>query len=91
MPTAARRTVVLIIPSREEVRSFSRFSLSVVTIVFNDKVNIYWARLQVSKRLREAESQIPTGTGRPERASVTTGLSEAYCYLVRAELGYEQQ
>jgi len=43
----------------------------------------------VGKRLREAESQIPTGTGRLEMASVTTSLGEVYCYLVRAEPGYE--
>ena len=56
------------IPGREEVRSFSRFGLSVVTIVFEDDVDIYWARQQVAERLREAESQIPAGIGRPEMA-----------------------
>ena len=44
------------IPGREEVRSFSRFGLSVVTIVFEDKIDIYWARQQVSERLKEAEN-----------------------------------
>ena len=82
---------VATIPGREEVRSFSRFGLSVVTIVFDDKIDIYWARQQVSERLREAESQIPAGTGRPEMAPVTTGLGEVYQYLVRAEPGYEKQ
>ncbi|RSK45450.1 CusA/CzcA family heavy metal efflux RND transporter [Hymenobacter rigui] len=80
---------VATIPGREEVRSFSRFGLSVVTIVFEDKIDIYWARQQVAERLREAESQIPQGVGRPELAPVSTGLGEIYQYLVRAKPGYE--
>ncbi|AYA39029.1 CusA/CzcA family heavy metal efflux RND transporter (plasmid) [Hymenobacter oligotrophus] len=82
---------VATIPGREEVRSFSRFGLSVVTIVFQDKVDIYWARQQVAERLREAESQIPQGVGRPELAPVSTGLGEVYQYLVRAKPGYEKK
>ncbi|MDO7854406.1 CusA/CzcA family heavy metal efflux RND transporter [Hymenobacter convexus] len=79
------------IPGRVEVRSFSRFGLSVVTVVFEDKTDIYWARTQVSERLREAESQIPAGTGRPELAPLSTGLGEIYQYLVRAKPGYEKK
>ena len=82
---------VATIPGRQEVRSFSRFGLSVVTIVFEDKTDIYWARQQVSERLLEAESQIPAGIGRPELSPVSTGLGEVYQYLVRAEPGYEKQ
>lgn len=82
---------VATIPDREEVRSFSRFGLSVVTIVFHDDVDIYWARQQVAERLREAISQIPPGIGRPELAPVSTGLGEIYQYIVRAKPGYEQQ
>ncbi|KAA9332484.1 CusA/CzcA family heavy metal efflux RND transporter [Hymenobacter busanensis] len=79
------------IPGREEVRSFSRFGLSVVTIVFEDKIDIYWARQQVTERLREAESQIPESIGRPEMAPVSTGLGEVYQYLVRAKQGFEKK
>ena len=79
------------IPGRVEVRSFSRFGLSVVTVVFEDKTDIYWARTQVSERLKEAESQIPAGTGRPEMAPLSTGLGEVYQYLVRAKPGYEKK
>ena len=79
------------IPGKTEIRSFSRFGLSVVTVVFEDKTDIYWARTQVSERLREAESQIPTGTGQPELAPLSTGLGEIYQYLVRAKPGYEKQ
>ncbi|MGI4742671.1 MAG: CusA/CzcA family heavy metal efflux RND transporter [Janthinobacterium lividum] len=79
------------IPGQTEIRSFSRFGLSVVTIVFEDKTDIYWARTQVSERLKEAESQIPAGTGRPELAPLSTGLGEIYQYLVRAKPGYEKK
>ena len=51
------------IPGIEEVRSFSRFGLSVVTIVFKDNVDVYWARQQVNERLTEAKTIIPDGVG----------------------------
>src|SRR5688572_11764458 len=77
------------IPYIEEIRSFSRFGLSVVTIVFDDDVDVYWARQQVSERLISAARQIPPGVGSPELAPVTTGLGEIYQYVIRAEKGYE--
>ena len=77
------------IPGIEEIRSFSRFGLSVVTIVFKDNIDIYWARQQVNERLAEAESQIPTGIGKPGLAPVTTGLGEIYQYVVHPKKGYE--
>jgi len=79
------------IPDIEEIRSFSRFGLSVVTIVFHDNVDVYWARQQVNERLTMAASQIPPGVGTPEMAPVTTGLGEIYQYIVRAEKGYEDK
>ena len=82
---------VATIPGREEVRSFSRFGLSVVTIVFEDDTDIYWARQQVAERLREAESQIPTGIGRPEMGPVSTGLGEIYQYVLRPLPGFEKK
>ena len=66
------------IPRVQEVRSFSRFGLSVVTVVFPDATDIYWARQQISERLRDAKRQIPPGTGTPGLAPVTTGLGEIY-------------
>jgi len=77
------------IPDTEEIRSFSRFGLSVVTIVFQDNVDVYWARQQVNERLTVAANQIPPGVGTPEMAPVTTGLGEIYQYIVRPEKGYE--
>ena len=77
------------IPGLKQIRSFSRFGLSVVTIVFEDNVDVYWARQQVSERLKEAQEQIPAGLGAPTLAPVTTGLGEIYQYVVRPKPGYE--
>ena len=79
------------IPDIEQMRSFSRFGLSIVTIVFKERTDIYWARQQISERLAEAEKQIPKGVGTPEMAPVTTGLGEIYQYVIHAEKGYEDQ
>lgn len=74
-----------------EIRSFSRFGLSLVTIVFNDETDIYWARQQVAERLLQVQSQIPTGIGTPQLGPVSTGLGEIYQYVVRPEKGYENK
>ncbi len=79
------------IPSIEEVRSFSRFGLSVVTIVFTDQTDVYWARQQVFERLQQAKNQIPANIGSPELAPVTTGLGEIYQYVIRPKKGYEKK
>ena len=79
------------IPGIEEVRSFSRFGLSVVTIVFKDNIDVYWARQQVSERLTEAKTIIPQGVGSPELAPVTTGLGEIYQYVIHTRKGYEKK
>lgn len=79
------------IPEVEEIRSFSRFGLSVVTIVFNENVDIYWAREQVSQRLQEAKNAIPAGLGEPGMAPVSTGLGEIYQYIVKPKKGFEKR
>jgi cobalt-zinc-cadmium resistance protein CzcA len=79
------------IPGIQEIRSFSRFGLSVVTIVFSDATDVYWARQQVGERLTEAKKQIPEGVGTPEIAPVTTGLGEIYQYILRVKPGYEKE
>lgn len=79
------------IPGLKELRSFSRFGLSLVTIVFEDDVDIYWARQQVAERLQLVQSQIPPGVGQPELGPISTGLGEIYQYVVRAKKGYEQK
>lgn len=79
------------IPNIEEIRSFSRFGLSVVTIVFTEETDIYWAREQVSQRLTEARAAIPPGLGEPGLAPVSTGLGEIYQYIVKPKPGYEKE
>lgn len=79
------------IPGIKEIRSFSRFGLSLVTIVFHDDVDVYWARQQVSERLLTVQSELPQGLGTPFLAPVTTGLGEVYQYVVKAKSGYESK
>ncbi len=74
-----------------EIRSVSRFGLSVVTVVFEENMDIYLARQLVNEHLKEAESNIPPGLGTPEMAPISTGLGEIYQYVVRPEAGYEDQ
>lgn len=75
----------------KQIRSFSRFGLSLVTIVFTDETDLYWARQQVTERLQQVQRSIPEGIGAPELAPVSTGLGEIYQYVVRAKKGYEHQ
>ena len=73
----------------KEIRSFSRFGLSLVTIVFEDGIDIYWARQQVAERLQKVQTEIPPGIGTPELGPISTGLGEIYQYVVRPKEGYE--
>ncbi|HEY5967964.1 MAG TPA: CusA/CzcA family heavy metal efflux RND transporter, partial [Chitinophagaceae bacterium] len=75
----------------DEMRSFSRFGLSVITVVFKENVNIYFARQLIAEKLKEAEEQIPAGVGKPEMAPVTTGLGEIYQYVIHPKKGSEQK
>ena len=79
------------ISGMKEIRSFSRFGLSLVTIVFDDATDVYWARQQVAERLQKVQSQIPPGIGTPELGPISTGLGEIYQYVVRPEPGYESK
>lgn len=79
------------IPELSEIRSASRFGLSVVTIVFHDNVDIYWARQQVNEKLGEALNRIPAGIGTPEMAPISTGLGEIFQYVVHPKPGYEKK
>ena len=73
----------------EEIRSISRFGLSVITVVFEEDYDIYLARQLVSEKLKQAQENIPEGLGTPEMAPLSTGLGEIYQYVVRPEEGYE--
>ena len=79
------------ISGMKEIRSFSRFGLSLVTIIFDDNTDVYWARQQVAERLQKVQTQIPQGIGTPELGPVSTGLGEIYQYVVRPKKGYENK
>ena len=79
------------IPKVIELRSISRFGLSVVTVVFKDDVDIYWAREQIFQRLKQAEENIPSYAGSPELGPISTGLGEIYQYDLYAKKGYEDK
>jgi cobalt-zinc-cadmium resistance protein CzcA len=79
------------VPKVVELRSVSKFGLSVVTVVFEESVDLYWARTQISERLKEAEENIGPGLGTPEMAPISTGLGEIYQYVVYPEEGYEDK
>ena len=79
------------IPDIEETRSISRFGLSVITVVFKDKVDIYLARQLINEKLKEAEENIPKGIGKPELAPVSTGLGEVYQYIIHPKKGSEKK
>ncbi|MDX6191979.1 CusA/CzcA family heavy metal efflux RND transporter [Flavobacterium sp. Fl-318] len=79
------------ISGMKEIRSFSRFGLSLVTIVFDDDVDIYWARQQVAERLQQVQNEIPQGIGSPTLGPISTGLGEIYQYVVKPKKGYEQK
>lgn len=79
------------IPGTKNIRSFSRFGLSLVTIVFKDDVNIYLARQQVSERLVQIQGELPSNIQAPTLGPVSTGLGEIYQYVVRPKKGYESK
>lgn len=78
------------IPRQEERRSISRSGLSVVTIVFDDAADIYWARSQISQVLEAVAKELPANTD-TELGPIATGLGEIFHYTVRAEKGYEDR
>jgi len=79
------------LPDLEELRSISRFGLSVITVVFKDKVDIYFARQLINEKLKEAQEKIPKGVGTPELAPVSTGLGEVYQYIIHPKKGSESK
>lgn len=73
------------IPRTTEVRPISKYGLSVVTIVFRDDTDIYFARQLVDERMREAESSVLPQYGKPEIGPVSSGLGEIYQFTVKNE------
>ncbi len=79
------------VPGLIEIRSISRFGLSVITVVFEESVNIYFARQLIAERLKAAQEQIPAEMGVPEMGPVTTGLGEIYQYTIHPRKGSEKK
>lgn len=78
------------IPRLQERRSISRSGLSVITLIFDDQADIYWARSQVSQVLNDAVKELPKNTS-TEMGPIATALGEIYHYTVRTKKGYENK
>jgi len=89
--TAPIEVAVANIPDIIELRSISRLGLSVVTVVFKDDIDLYWARQQLSERLKEAEDAIPAGLAKIELAPISSGLGEIYQYRLAVDKGLEKK
>ena len=77
-------TALMGVPGAEQVRSISKFGLSIVTIVFEDRVPVYFARQLVAERLGEARGRMPAGL-EPTLGPVATAFGEVYQYLVEGD------
>src|SRR5688500_15112943 len=77
------------LPGVLELRSISRYGLSVVTIVFEDGMSVADTRQFVGEQINVAAEDIPQGLGRPELMPITTGLGEIYQYTLEVEEGYK--
>jgi len=77
------------LPGVTEIRSVSKFGLSVVTIVFEDKMGTFLPRQLISEKIKTASEKIPAEFGSPEMGPITTGLGEIYQYILDTKPGYE--
>lgn len=75
----------------QEIRSVSRFGLSVVTVVFKESVPILDARQLINEQIQTVAREIPSELGTPEMMPITTGLGEIYQYTLDVEPGYEKR
>ena len=89
--TTPIETALANIPEITERRSISRSGLSVITLVFNENTDIYWAREQVNQALGEVEEDLPSGKAQTGMAPISTGLGEIYHYTVRADKEHEKE
>ena len=77
------------LPGVVEIRSISKFGISLVTIVFDEKLGTYLPRQLIAEKIKSAAASIPAGFGEPEMGPITTGLGEIYQYTLDLEEGYE--
>lgn len=73
------------LPNVKEIRSISKFGLSVVTVVFDDKIGTYLPRQLIAEKIKAAEEKIPVGFGKPFMGPITTGLGEIYQYVIEVD------
>ena len=78
------------IPEVKERRSISRSGMAVITMVFNDATDNYWARELIDQQLGGVKEKLPDDVD-VELAPISTGLGEIYHYTIRAEKGYEDK
>ena len=79
------------LPGVTEIRSISKFGLSVVTIVFDDNMGTYLPRQLIAEKIKTASANIPEGFGTPEMGPISTGLGEIYQYILDTKPGYEDK
>ncbi len=79
------------LPNVKEIRSVSKFGLSVVTVVFDDQIGTYLPRQLIAEKIKAAEARIPAGFGSPFMGPITTGLGEIYQYVIEVDSAHRGQ
>lgn len=79
------------LPGVVEIRSVSKFGLSVVTVVFEDHLGSFLPRQLIAEKIKKAAEKIPTGFGTPEMGPITTGLGEIYQYILDVEPAFKNR
>lgn len=79
------------LPGVKEMRSVSKFGISVITIVFEDDMGTYLPRQLIAEKIKSASAEIPAGFGTPEMGPITTGLGEIYQYILDTKEGYKNE
>ncbi|MDB4293692.1 efflux RND transporter permease subunit, partial [Maribacter sp.] len=79
------------LPGVQEIRSITKFGLSVVTVVFDDDMGTYLPRQLLAEKIKSASEKIPKGFGTPEMGPISTGLGEIYQYILDVKPGYKDQ
>ncbi|MEJ2584445.1 MAG: efflux RND transporter permease subunit, partial [Robiginitalea sp.] len=79
------------LPGVQEIRSVSKFGLSVVTIVFDDDLGTYLPRQLIAEKIQAASEKIPDGFGTPQMGPISTGLGEIYQYVLDVEPAYKDR
>ncbi|MCE3006925.1 MAG: CusA/CzcA family heavy metal efflux RND transporter [Bacteroidetes bacterium] len=78
------------LPGVKEIRSISKFGLSVVTVVFEDRIGTYLPRQLIAEKIKAAEEKIPSGFGKPFMGPITTGLGEIYQYVIEVDSAHRR-